>query len=206
MLLEQARIHYDLDAFEPARALAEETLALRRQLGDERRLLPPLRMLAQIALLTQQYARALDYCQQAHALSEALHDAGELAATLYALTCTYRYQQNFAQGLLTADEGMALIRRLGLRKYEGMLLYQLGHIHRALGQLQQACACTLQSIELLRTLNDDLNCACSLVLLGDLYASLGQAGESTAAWQAAQGIGQAFNHPWLLDQLEQRLR
>jgi len=162
-------------------------------------------MLAQIALMTKHDEQALAYCRQSRAMSEELQNQGELAATLYALTGIYNRQAQFEQARITAAEGMTLIQRLGLRKYEGMMHYQLALTYQGCGDLQAACAATLQSIEIFRTIADELGCAYSLILLGDLYAALGLLAESKSAWQSAQRSGQALNQPWLIEQTAKRL-
>ncbi|MEZ4869539.1 MAG: tetratricopeptide repeat protein [Caldilineaceae bacterium] len=118
-----------------------------------------------------------------------------MAATYYTLTGVHRGNGDLSAAKRYAEEALPLLQRLGLRRIEGLLLYQLTVVYIELGDYQLAMAYALQSIELLRSVRDNLNCAYALLRLGDLYQKFSRPEQSQIVWQEALECQSNETHP-----------
>lgn len=202
---DQAYLHFERNDLERAAELSEQALQYQEKIDDQSRMIPTLRLLALIAEKCQSFEIASLYCERAKTLSEARQDDTELAAVHYVMAIIQRRQSNFAAARTHAEIALPLFRRFGLRRYEGLILYQLSTIFYELEDYERALTCNLASIKIFDTNHNTLGRLFALILLGDLYQVLEQPEQSQSVWQDAQKIADRLNHRDVQKQLQQRM-
>jgi DNA-binding SARP family transcriptional activator/predicted negative regulator of RcsB-dependent stress response len=147
-------------------------------------------------------------CDAKNALGDALHGLGEHIEALERHTEALRIAEetSYPWGICAARKGMAQaylsLGRLGdavssatlaldsagtyrLRPAEVEVLVLLGRLHLHLGEVQQALACALQSVELSRATGQRMVQARALRLTGDALAADGDQSAARESWQQA---------------------
>jgi tetratricopeptide (TPR) repeat protein len=197
----QAAIHYELGALDEARQVAKEALALQNSLEDKRNAIETLQLLGHIMGNLNLLDDAYSYADQARQFSADLYDAHELAASLYTMTTVLKRQGKFEKALGIAQESLALVKRVGIRRGEGHLLHHISLIYKALSNYALALEFETKSLAIFRTLEESMACALSLRNLVELYQILEQEEAKTQALQEAWAIGTALNHTSFLESL-----
>lgn len=192
---QRAFILYRCGEFEKARLLCEQARTMQEQTDDQTGLLRTLRLLADIALEQEEFEVANAYCQRALALCEALQHRGELGAIYYNSAVVARLQGDFALAHSYAEKGLHLLQLAGHRQFEALTLYELSRIHAKTQNRALALETGLNSLNLLRSINDNFNTVYALRHLGDYHQELGDVDQAQAYWQEAYNIAVVQSHP-----------
>lgn len=206
-LYRQARVWFASGTdYQKAAELAQTALAIQETVADKQGQMATLRLLAEISLTTHQHSQAKDYCQQAHTLSQAHQDKGELAAVWYLFTAIHRRLGHMADSLKAGLESLALAQNMGNRRLQASILYQLSITDNALDNHEQAISRLIESIQLFQAVGDDLGRTYALMKLGDVYQKAGQDPHRPfEVWQTAQTLAISLNHPQLIEAVTQKL-
>jgi len=192
---QRAFILYRCGEFEKARLLCEQARTMQEQTDDQTGLLRTLRLLADIALEQEEFEVANAYCQRALALCEALQHRGELGAIYYNSAVVARLQGDFVLAHSYAEKGLHLLQLAGHRQFEALTLYELSRIHAKTQNRELALETGLNSLNLLRSINDNFNIVYALRHLGDFHQEVGDADQARSYWQEAYNIATIQSHP-----------
>jgi predicted ATPase len=191
----------DQHDFARAAQLSQQSMALRRQLGETEGEPHMLLNAARQARAAGQYQRALALFEEALARQRAVGDrgsasAGGLGQSLYDLALVRREQGDFARAAALLQEGIELHRAIGEREGIAVGLLGLGDLARDQGDAPQLRAYTQQSLAISRELGIQWaigfalnNLALADYMEGDLAGALARAGESVALFRSFQAEG-----------------
>jgi predicted ATPase/DNA-binding SARP family transcriptional activator len=200
----QATVEYYYLHFDEAEQLAREALHLHESASNLRACLPPLRLLAAIAMHAHgDYAEAEQHGLRAIQLSKKTHDDAELAAALDSLAETHRRQGNLKTARQEAARSFDLFKILGARKLQAHLLLRLSLIDADLGALERALEEAQRSLQLCQDLQDPWGAVYIQDHLGEIYQRLGKTAQAHALWAEALSLATQLQHP-LLSKLQTR--
>ncbi|WP_211167623.1 tetratricopeptide repeat protein [Pseudanabaena yagii] len=121
-----------------------------------------------------EFNQAIEFHQQALALSRKISDRNGEAASLNSLGLAYNSLGQYQQAIQFFHQSLDISREIGDHNDEAASLNNLGLTYNSLGQYQQAIQFFHQSLDISKEIGDR-NCeASSLCNLGDAYNSLGQ--------------------------------
>ncbi len=156
----------DLDR---AQALAEEGLALSRELGDIAGMADALRTLAVISWARSQYAVARSRLEEAKALFQEVGDAWKRGQCLTSLAGIATAQGEYVRARTHLEESCEIYKGLGDQQRVGYVLYLLARVLFLSGSdLAQAQALAEQSQGLLQAVGDEAFKPYVLNLLGQM--------------------------------------
>jgi predicted ATPase len=163
-----------------AEALLEESLALSRELGDDRRIANLLGNLGVIAQDRGDLDRAAVLLEECLAVDRALGDRWGLAASLTNLARLARLRGDLPRSRALQAESLALIRELGDARGEAMSLSNLASIAKDEGDLATAEALFEESLGRWRELGELRGIGVELRHLGMVAADRGDSARAEA--------------------------
>ncbi|MEM7331091.1 MAG: BTAD domain-containing putative transcriptional regulator [Chloroflexota bacterium] len=164
-----------------------------------------LRMQSDIATQRKDFAQAEKLALSAKTLSETLRDETQLATSLYCLTTIFIHQGKFEQAKTAAEDSLVIFRRTGIKRYEGLVLRNLSHLHKKEGELQNAIECIEKSLDIFLKLELVLSQAFSYYGLAQLHLLLNNPKAAKSATNAALQLATKLEHQPLLDRIHQNL-
>jgi tetratricopeptide (TPR) repeat protein len=169
---------YTQGDFTAAHAFLQESLALRRELGDTWGIAASLNNLGLVAEEQGDYAAARALFEESLALERELGNTWGIAASLTNLGNVAYTQGDYTAARTLQEESLALKRELGDTWGTALVLSNLGKVAAEQGDYARACALYEESLALFRELGDTQNIAYALSGLGNVaYAQ----GDYTAA-------------------------
>ncbi len=151
----------------------EESLTIRRTIGDAVGSAQCLNNLGLVASSQGDFTRALALLQEALALYREAGDGLGEGNVLNNLGIVAREQGAFDQAAALYTESMELLRAFGEQRGVANTLHNLGRIARDMGELERAVPLYEESIAIERALGDRLNMAMSLSHLGTVARDKG---------------------------------
>ena len=140
--------------FEQASRFYEESLALHREMSDERGTALTLNNLGVVAQFRHDYVRAVELHEESLHLFRATGDAAGIAVALVTLGTMAQLRGDYEQAFALCEEGVALFRQLGDRHGVASALNNLGNVARACERLETAATCYREAVALFRELGD----------------------------------------------------
>lgn len=192
----QSRMEYRFLRYDQAEKLALEALDLLQPLPPSPQAIIALRMLAQIARVKKDLARAEQYCRQAIEICERLGDRGEMAAVLFALGQVRQSSGDLVSARDLLEKAAPLMKQSGDVKSEAHILDFLGSVYLDLGEKELAYASGKQSLALLRPLGDDTSIIFASVRFGKTLCRMNRVQEACQLWAEALPTADRLNHPW----------
>jgi predicted ATPase/class 3 adenylate cyclase len=162
---------YDQGDYAAARALHEESLVIKRELGDKRGMAASLNYLGHVARLQGDYAAARALYQETLAIGRELDDRRGMAFSLNGLGLVARYQGDYAAARAFYEESLAIVRRLDDKRGISISLNNLGLVAQDQGDYAAARNLYEASLAIKRELGDKRGAAFSLSGLGLLALS-----------------------------------
>jgi non-specific serine/threonine protein kinase len=151
--------------FTMACSLYEESLALLRELGDERGITVALRNLGNMAYAQGGYATARSHFEESLVRARKLRDEPIAAMVLSDLGNLARVQGDYAVAQSLYEQSLALARKLADETIIAWVLHNLGDTLRRQGDHAAARSFLVESLTLARQRGDKLNIVTSLVNL-----------------------------------------
>ena len=188
--------------FQVAQAYLEQAAALQRSRPLSSTYVETLRNLARVRGWTGEYAAAEACLIEAAEVSRRQGDRGEYAAVLYERVLLCKRRDQVDEALALGYECLDSFRRVGSLRWEALIKTQLGLLHQAKQDRQQAVALLDEGLAIFRELGDRYEQAYSYYYLYRVYAELGQAGPSLNARQQALRINRELNDLQLQERLE----
>ncbi|MCP2203396.1 tetratricopeptide repeat protein [Lentzea flava] len=189
--------YYDLQRFDEAAALFEESLAVSRTVGDDDT--GSLDRLGSTYRKQGQFHRALECHRAVLALRLADGNQRSVAVTLNRLGSTYRDLGRFDESLEHLNSSLAIRREIGDLHGQGFALHSIGATYEQLGQLNEAMDAYRQSLAVRREIGDRRGEAELLSCVGNIQLRLGEAGEAREAWTQALTIFRDLGAPQAAD-------
>jgi tetratricopeptide (TPR) repeat protein len=156
-----------------ARALYEESLSLRRALGDSMGISMSLNNLGHLMREEENYAEARVLFEEALSLVRELGNRHSIASVLLSLSEILLYQCDYAAALQHVEECIALFREMADRVFLEKALHLLSRIHRKLGDLARAQTELEERLTLAKELKDQHRLVQSLTCLGEILIERG---------------------------------
>jgi tetratricopeptide (TPR) repeat protein len=151
----QALLAYFEKRDDDARRLCEEGLAC-LPAGDGAIVRSrTLRLLTDLALRSQQFDAAVDYCRQARNANHLVNDPTESAAILYAQAKLDHFMGEHAAALVTATRSAQLYSAMGDRKATAIINHFVARLHLACNETTAARAVVENGLSLARDLDDE---------------------------------------------------
>ncbi|MEM6252693.1 MAG: tetratricopeptide repeat protein, partial [Cyanobacteria bacterium P01_D01_bin.156] len=168
----------------------EQSLALKRELGDRAGEANTLGNIGIIYRLLGDYPQALDYYDQSLALKRELGNRAGEAITLGNIGIIYEKLGDYTQALDYYDQSLALKRELGNRAGEAITLGNIGNIYQLLGDYPQALDYYDQSLALKRELGNRAGEAITLLNIASVNYFLDQNDQALSGYQQSLSIKQ----------------
>jgi tetratricopeptide (TPR) repeat protein len=179
---------YRQDDFAAARALLEESLAIRRQLGDRKSIGVAAGNLGMVALDEGDFASARALHEESLAIARELGNRNGVLASLANLGNANYEQGDIAAARALFEESLALSRELEDGHTTAMTLHRLGMIEGALGNHSVAEALYKESLTILRRLGLRGRIFYSLQALAAVAAALGSPLRAARIWGAEERL------------------
>jgi predicted ATPase/class 3 adenylate cyclase len=154
--------------------LYEESLQIRRELGDRSGVAASLNNLGLMAYEQGDHSAAQALLEESLALRRELGDRTGIAASLSNLGLVADTQREYARARLLHEESLTIRRQLGDQRAVALSLNNLGWVAASLGETATARALHEESLAIRRELGDRPGIAASLNNLGNLALEEGE--------------------------------
>jgi predicted ATPase/DNA-binding SARP family transcriptional activator/Tfp pilus assembly protein PilF len=176
--------------FASARVSLEESLTLRRELGDRRGIAASLFNLGLVAYAQGDYAAAKSLYEESLAIRRELGDKAGIAASLFNLGLVAYAQGDYAAAKSLYEESLAIRRELGDRRGIAVLLENLGLVVRSQGDYAAAKSLYEESLAIRRELGYRAGIAGSLDILGNMAFGQGDYAAAKSLYEESLAIRQ----------------
>ncbi len=185
---------YRQSAHDRAVALAEESIAVYRAVGDADGVAQALNTLG-ASLLRRGDARGASAAHvESLRIRRARDDRAGVAASVTNLGLVAEYEGDFARAAALYADGLALYRQLGDTRYVVWALYNVASALRQQGDAARAMACGREGLALFRDLEDTFGMALALQLLGDVACDEGRYKRASALHLKSVGLYEALGN------------
>jgi len=188
---------YLQDDYGQATRLFEESLVLRRALGDRQGAAASLSNLGNVALRQGECERATVLCEEALALQRALGDAWGIASTTQNLGNAALRQGDYGRATTLYEEALSARRALGDTRGIALTLQNLGLMLYRQCAYQQATPLLREGLGLRRALGDKQGVANSLMTLAHVAYRQDNADEAEALYRQGLGLARDLGDRWL---------
>jgi predicted ATPase/DNA-binding SARP family transcriptional activator len=175
-----ATLAWDQSEYDRATVFLEESLALSREVADQRGSAYALYNLGNLAYTRGDYRRAVAFLEESLVLSREVVEQRNIAVCLNLLGSIMREQRDYHQATALLEEGLALCRELGDQRAIARSLSNLGLVAQYRGDYHQALALFGESLVMFRELADQVGIADTLGNLGLVYQYLGDYRQAVA--------------------------
>jgi tetratricopeptide (TPR) repeat protein len=184
--------YYDLQRFDEAAALFEESLAIRRSPGC-------LDMLGSTYRKQGNVEAALDCHKEALAFRLESDNPRGLAVTLNRMGSTYRDLGRFDESLDHLNRSLELRREIGDLHGQGFALHSIAATYEQLGRLDEAMEAYRESLVVRREVGDRRGEGEILLCIGKILARTDQPDEARDVWTEALAIFSDLGAPQASD-------
>lgn len=181
--------------YRAARAQHEESLAIRRQLGDRRGVAISLNNLGMVALDQDDLVSARTLHEESLLIARELGNRNGIARSLGNLAMVASEQRDFASARALLEESLAILRELGDRDGIAIGLHLLGDVASKQADFDSARPLFEESLMILRELGHQGRMAYSLDELAAVIAARGDPLRAARIWSAADRLREAMGSP-----------
>lgn len=178
------------DDYTTARTLAEESLALSRQLAEKKQTSHALYILGRLARIEGNYTEAVTFYEESLLLVRELGQQDDIALVLSDLGLTVLSLGEHERATALCEESLALSRTLGDPRAIASWLANLGTIVLARGDDQRAKELCDESLAIRRTLGYKGGCAHTLAILGRIALVQGDYEQAIACFNESLTLRQ----------------
>ncbi len=176
-------------------AYSMESLALYRQLEDEKGIAKTLAALGHAYHIAGDAERAMRHLEESLALYEELDDEWGKGTALLWLADSYTRQGNLKHAAALAERSLGLFRELGDGWGIAFSLGNVGEIARRQGDYDQAAARFKESLALHQRTGTRADIPFSLEALAIVMSLKGHSGLAASLWGAGEAVRQAISTP-----------
>jgi predicted ATPase/DNA-binding XRE family transcriptional regulator len=181
--------------FAHARDSAEQSLALRRALGDTHGIALSLNSLGIVALDQGDLEHAAALLEESVALKRALGETWSLAISLDNLGQAAQYRGDFERAVSLMEESLALKRLLGDEGGIALSLNNLGDVRREQGEYERAARLYMDSLALYATVGNPYVAAACLEGIAVVAGARGQVMRAATLYGAAAAVRESIGAP-----------
>jgi predicted ATPase len=181
--------------YAPAQTFYENSLALRRELGDKRGIATALNNLGIVAQRQGDYERTQALYEEALALFRNLGDRTNVARLLDNLGVMAHDKGDDTQARAFYEESLTLRRALDDKSGLANVFMNLGEVAQSQGQSTQAISHYVESLALRSELGDKEGIAYCLEGLAEVAGARGQPKRAARLWGAAAALREAIGAP-----------
>jgi predicted ATPase/DNA-binding SARP family transcriptional activator len=171
-----------------AKALYEESLAIRRELGDRPGIANSLHNLGLVANFQEDYAASRALYEESLAIRREMEDRQGIASSLNNLGNMAYAVGDYGTATLLLQESLAISREIGHRWWEALALNNLGLVAKIQGDYGTAKGLHEESLAFRRKLGDRPGIATSLNDLGNVAYAVGDYGTAKALYEESLAI------------------
>jgi tetratricopeptide (TPR) repeat protein len=184
--------------FEVARALYEESLTIRRELGDKRTIASSLNDLAYMALSQGDWETARTLHEEGLAIWRELGDRQKAAYSLDDLGSVARHQRDYETAQALHGESLAIQRELGSKEGIANSLWNLGLVASSKGDYGAARALHEESLAIYRELGNKGAIVGPLDDLGSVARIQGDYERARAFYEESLAIQGGLGNRWAI--------
>lgn len=197
-----AKLHYGwarLDSAHSQRALdsARASIALFRELGDERGLAKALYEASAASILLRRVEDALGYLAEGYELCRRIGDRRSLADVYNGRAIAENWLGNPQKARELHEQSLELLRELEDDRGVASLLGNLGDLAATVGEYDRAVSLTRQSLAIFERLRDPQSTGWSLTNLGAFELKRGDAEAARPALRRALELVREYQDDWL---------
>ena len=186
---------YRQSDYAAARSLHEESLTIRRQLGDKKGIGVSLGNLGLVAADEGDFASAQALHEESLAIARELGNRNGIVASIGNLGSVAQDRGDFSAARALFRESLAILRELGDRRGTAITLHRLAQLDGKLGAHSQAKALYRQSLKILSELGDKGRIAYALQELAAVAAALGDPMRAARLWGAEERLRAEVGSP-----------
>jgi len=182
--------------FATASTALQESLALGRELDDQRAIAPALLYLGIMASYRVDYARAQSLLEESLAIQRASGETEGVALALLYLGIVADWQCNFERAVSLLQESLAISRKLGTEGGIALALWYLGETSYVRGEMDQAVPLLEESLAIARATGHRSAILYALYSLGKVARERRDYESAHAMLREATEISQALGQKW----------
>jgi predicted ATPase/class 3 adenylate cyclase len=186
---------YFQGGYAQAHALHEESLAIRRELGDKAGIAYSLTSLGLVAQEQSDYASARSLHEESLAIKRELGDKSGIANSLRSLGIAAYEQGDYASARVLFEESLAIEQELGDKSGIANSLINLGNLTYYLGDYTQARSLHEESLAITQELGDRRQIAYNLEAFAFHAVKEAQEERSVRLWGAAATLRETIGSP-----------
>lgn len=171
-----------------ATALAQESLSLFRELGDERSMVLVLHGLGHIALAQHRPADVLDLTAETLPLVKKMEDRWKTAEALFLSAFGYCAREEYIQARVAVEESLALWQAFEYHHALAHIQQLAGYVAYKQNRLADACSYYRESLAAAQLEPDYWLMTACLVGLGEVAAEQGQWSRAAQLWGAEEAL------------------
>jgi tetratricopeptide (TPR) repeat protein len=190
-LFDAGQIDYFMGRHEAARPLLEESLAIARELGDERKAAAVLQPLGMTALALGDHAGARSCLVEALALAQAREDKRGVATAANALGQLHRMEAAHAEAAVLYEKTVALSRELDDPAMIAAGLLNLAMVRLQSGEPDGALAAAMEALDISESLRSQPLLKSVVEVASGLAASRGDFAFAARLYGAAEAQGKS---------------
>jgi non-specific serine/threonine protein kinase len=176
-------------------AYNDESLAIRREIGDRGGIAMSLNDLGLMAVEQCDNVSALAYHAESLAIRREIGDGVGIADSLCNLGVIAHYQGDYTSALVYYEEGLAIYREIGISERIAMSLSNLGEIAEIQGDYARARSYFEQSLAIRSEIGSLYGITNLVSRFAFLASKLGRTELAATLWGAAEALREGLGHP-----------
>lgn len=164
---------YRIARYDDALPLFEQSLALRREIGDKAGEGATLNNIGNIYRAWGDYETALPYLEQSLTINREIGNKAGEGPSLNTTSLIYKARGDYATALTYLEQSLVIAREIGDKVVEGATLNNLSQIYKARGDYATALSYLKQSLAIQREIGDKAGEGTTLNNLSQIYKARG---------------------------------
>ncbi|MBI3097936.1 MAG: tetratricopeptide repeat protein [Planctomycetes bacterium] len=181
-------VHYVRGEYGEARRRYEESLAIRRELGDRHGIAGSLNSMGNVHYARGEYGEARSRYEESLAIQREIGDRHGIAGSLNNIGAVHQARGEHAEAMKANKESLAINRDIGHRSGIATNLDQIGAVHQSLGEHTAAMRTQEESLAIKREIGDRSGIAGSLGNIGILRFDRGEYAEAMKAHEESLAL------------------
>ncbi|MGR0482649.1 MAG: tetratricopeptide repeat protein [Candidatus Electronema sp. V4] len=173
LLDDAGRLHKAMSNLDDALELHQQSLAIRREIGDKAGEGTTLNNISQIYHAKGDYTTALTYLEQSLAIHREIGDKAGEGTTLNNIGGIYDAQGDYTTALTYLEQSLAITQEIGNKAVEGATLNNISAIYHAKGDYAAALKYLEQSLGIRREIGDKAGEGTTLNNISQIYHAKG---------------------------------
>jgi predicted ATPase/class 3 adenylate cyclase len=186
------------------RALAEESLAIERELGESQRIADTLLLVAYAAQGQGDYVSAQALLGESLELRRAIGDTSGMAGARHSMSLLAQKQGDWTAARTFGEEGLTLEREMGNKQFIANQLHNLGGIALHEGNYAAAHSAFEEALRLMREQGNELRAALMLAALGEVAKVQGDPAMAHTYYAESLALLRKFGNPWVFAEALER--